>query len=55
MRREFQRLKLLKPILGTVTDPQVRRAVRRALAHHLGLDVPAIADGARFDQSPPPK
>lgn len=41
--------------LGTVTDPQVRRAVRRALAHHLGPDVPAIADGARFDQSPPRK
>lgn len=33
--------------LGTVTDPRVRRAVRLALAHHLGLDVPGIADGAR--------
>jgi hypothetical protein len=29
-----------------VTDPTVRREVRRALAHHLGLDVPAVADGA---------
>jgi mRNA-degrading endonuclease toxin of MazEF toxin-antitoxin module len=29
-----------------VTDPGVRRSVRRALAHHLGLDVPAAADGA---------
>jgi mRNA interferase MazF len=29
-----------------ITDPGVRRDVRRALAHHLGLDVPAAADGA---------
>jgi mRNA interferase MazF len=29
-----------------VTDPELRRAIRRALAHHLGLDVPAAADGA---------
>jgi mRNA-degrading endonuclease toxin of MazEF toxin-antitoxin module len=29
-----------------VIDPQIRRDVRRALAHHLGLDVPAAADGA---------
>jgi mRNA interferase MazF len=33
--------------VGTVTDPHVRRSVRRALAHHLGLDVPVVADGAR--------
>lgn len=33
--------------LGTVTDRQVRRQVRMALAHHLGLDIPGIADGAR--------
>lgn len=33
--------------LGTVTSPAIRRAVRTALAHHLGLDIPAIADGAR--------
>jgi mRNA interferase MazF len=33
--------------LGTVTDPHIRRAVRASLAHHLGLDVPGIADGAR--------
>jgi mRNA-degrading endonuclease toxin of MazEF toxin-antitoxin module len=32
--------------VGTVTDPTIRRAVRSALAHHLGLDVPAIGDGA---------
>jgi mRNA-degrading endonuclease toxin of MazEF toxin-antitoxin module len=29
-----------------VTDRSLRNAVRAALAHHLGLDVPAIADGA---------
>jgi mRNA interferase MazF len=29
-----------------VTDPGIRRSVRRALAHHLGLDIPAAADGA---------
>jgi mRNA interferase MazF len=29
-----------------ITDPVIRRDVRRALAHHLGLDVPAAADGA---------
>jgi hypothetical protein len=29
-----------------VTDPAVRRRVRAALAHHLGLDVPAAVDGA---------
>ncbi len=33
--------------LGTVTSPAIRRAVRTALAHHLGLDIPAISDGAR--------
>lgn len=35
------------PPLGSVADPSIRRAVRAALAHHLGLDVPAIGDGAR--------
>jgi mRNA-degrading endonuclease toxin of MazEF toxin-antitoxin module len=33
--------------VGIVTDRKVRRSIRAALAHHLGLDVPAIADGAR--------
>ena len=33
--------------VGVVQDPAVRRAVRASLAHHLGLDIPAIADGAR--------
>jgi mRNA-degrading endonuclease toxin of MazEF toxin-antitoxin module len=31
---------------GRITDPALRRAVRAALAHHLGLDVPAVGDGA---------
>jgi mRNA-degrading endonuclease toxin of MazEF toxin-antitoxin module len=33
--------------IGTVANRSVRRAVRAALAHHLGLDIPSIADGAR--------
>ncbi len=33
--------------LGTVTDSRLRRRVREALAHHLGLDIPGLADGAR--------
>jgi mRNA-degrading endonuclease toxin of MazEF toxin-antitoxin module len=34
--------------VGTVMHAGLRRAVRRALAHHLGLDLPAISDGARI-------
>lgn len=33
--------------LGSVMDPSIRRAVRSALAHQLGLDIPSIGDGAR--------
>lgn len=33
--------------LGVVTDPALRHAVRAALAHHLGLDIPSVGDGAR--------
>lgn len=33
--------------LGNVGDHSLRRAVRAALAHHLGLDIPALGDGAR--------
>jgi len=33
--------------LGTVADRRIRAGVRSALAHHLGLDIPSIADGAR--------
>jgi mRNA interferase MazF len=29
-----------------VTDPPTRRAVRAAVSHHFGLDLPATADGA---------
>ncbi len=29
-----------------VSDPAIRRSVRAALAHHLGLDLPSVADGA---------
>jgi mRNA-degrading endonuclease toxin of MazEF toxin-antitoxin module len=32
--------------LGVVTDIATRSAVREALARHLGLDVPAVLDGA---------
>ena len=32
--------------VGVVVDPALRRAVRMALAHHLGLDIPSIGDGA---------
>jgi mRNA interferase MazF len=27
-----------------IVSPQIRRRVRRALAHHLGLDIPAVVD-----------
>jgi mRNA-degrading endonuclease toxin of MazEF toxin-antitoxin module len=33
-------------ILGYVTNPAIRTAVRAALAVHLGLDMPSHADGA---------
>jgi mRNA interferase MazF len=32
--------------VGVVSAPATRRRVRRALAHHLGLDIPAVGDGA---------
>ena len=32
---------------GFVTSAATRAAVREALAHHLGLDIPPVADGAR--------
>jgi mRNA-degrading endonuclease toxin of MazEF toxin-antitoxin module len=34
---------------GFVTERATRAAVREALAHHLGLDIPPIADGARAE------
>ena len=30
----------------SVSNPELRRSIRRALAHHLGLDILAAADGA---------
>jgi mRNA interferase MazF len=30
--------------IGQLNDPALRRRVRRALAHHLGLDIPAAVD-----------
>jgi mRNA interferase MazF len=42
----LRRVRSSAPI-GVVEDAAVRRAVRIGLAHHLGLDIPAIADGAR--------
>lgn len=38
--------RLVGPPEGRVVDPALRRAVRVALAHHLGLDIPAVGDGA---------
>lgn len=32
--------------VGVVVDAAIRRTVRAALAHHLGLDIPRIVDGA---------
>lgn len=31
---------------GRLADAGLRRSVRLALAHHLGLDIPAVGDGA---------
>lgn len=38
--------RVVGPPDGRVADPALRRAVRAALAHHLGLDIPAVGDGA---------
>ncbi len=45
--RTISLARVTSPPLGTVGDRAVRAAVRAGLAHHLGLDIPAIADGAR--------
>ena len=29
-----------------VSDPEIRTRVHDALSHHLGLDIPALVDGA---------
>jgi mRNA interferase MazF len=45
--RTISQRRVRTPPLGVVADPAIRAAVRVALAHHLGLDIPAIGDGAR--------
>ena len=32
--------------IAYVTDPRIRSAVRTALRHHLGLNIPPLSDGA---------
>jgi mRNA-degrading endonuclease toxin of MazEF toxin-antitoxin module len=32
--------------MALVADPRIRSAVRAALLHHLGLDIPPLSDGA---------
>jgi mRNA interferase MazF len=32
--------------IAYLTDPRIRSAVRAALRHHLGLDIPSLSDGA---------
>ena len=32
--------------IAYVVDPRIRSAVRAALRHHLGLDIPPLSDGA---------
>ena len=32
--------------VGFLTEPALRRRVRAALAHHLGLDIPAVVDAS---------
>ena len=41
-----QRAVAIGGVAQQVTDTGIRRDVRRALAHHLGLDIPAAEDGA---------
>lgn len=44
--RTISSRRVRQPPVGYLTDPDRRRQVRRALAHHLALDVPAVADEA---------
>ncbi len=39
--------RVTSPPLGMVASKGIRAAVRAGLAHHLGLDIPGVADGAR--------
>jgi len=42
--RTISRRRLRGAPVGHLTDPALRRRVRAALAHHLGLDIPAVVD-----------
>jgi mRNA-degrading endonuclease toxin of MazEF toxin-antitoxin module len=42
--RTISRRRIRGAPLGFVADPRLRRMVRRALAHHLGLDIPTALD-----------
>lgn len=45
--RTISRRRMRGTPLGFLADPRLRRAVRRALAHHLGLDIPTLVDVIR--------
>ena len=44
--RTISASRVVLPPVGYLTSAARRRAVRRSLAHHLGLDVAAVTDGA---------
>jgi len=44
--RTISRERIVGAADGRLADTAMRRAVRQALAHHLGLDIPAVGDGA---------
>jgi mRNA-degrading endonuclease toxin of MazEF toxin-antitoxin module len=44
--RTISERRLGRAPVGVLTDPATRAAVRSALSHHLGLDIPAPLDGA---------
>ena len=44
--RTLSHARIGREAFGTVTDPAIRSAVRSALGHQLGLDIPAALDGA---------
>lgn len=48
--RTISQRRIGREAYGVVGDPAIRAAVRLALAHHLGLDVPAALDGAGEDR-----
>jgi mRNA-degrading endonuclease toxin of MazEF toxin-antitoxin module len=42
--RTISRRRLRGAPVGHLADPAIRRRVRAALAHHLGLDIPSVVD-----------